>query len=123
MRMAGPLGGRRTVTSLFADVAGSTSIAERLDAEDWTSIMNEAFDVMAQAIYHYEGTVARLLGDGLLAFFGAPVAHEDDHERAIRAGLDMVRDVAIFADRVRSSVGVDFRIRGESTQDPLWWGT
>jgi class 3 adenylate cyclase len=82
---------RRPITVLFADIAGSTAIAERLDPEDWTAIVGEAFQRMNHTIERYGGTIARLMGDGVLAFFGAPAAHEDDPERAVRCGLDMVR--------------------------------
>src|SRR5919197_2444333 len=102
---------RRVITALFADIAGSTAIVERMDPEDWTEIVSEAFARMNRAVERYEGTVARLMGDGLLAFFGAPIAHEDDPERAVRAGLDMVRDVAAFGERVRSRIGQALRIR------------
>ena len=84
---------RRPITVLFADIAGSTAIAERLDPEDWTAIVGEAFKRMNRTIERYGGTVARLMGDGVLAFFGAPAAHEDDPERAVRAGLDLVRTI------------------------------
>src|SRR6266849_3347713 len=84
---------RRPITVLFADIAGSTSIAERMDPEDWTSLVGEAFQRMNRTIERYGGTVARLMGDGVLAFFGAPVAHEDDPERAVRCGLDLVRAI------------------------------
>nr|HMT22571.1 zinc ribbon domain-containing protein [Promineifilum sp.] len=78
---------RRVVTLLFCDLKGSTAFAEQLDPEEWTEIVNGAFEVMVRPIYKYEGTVARLMGDGLLAFFGAPIAHEDDPRRAVLAGL------------------------------------
>ena len=84
---------RRPLTVLFADLAGSTAIAERMDPEDWTAIVGEAFASMNETVERYGGTVARLMGDGVLAFFGAPVAHEDDPERAVRCGLDMVRSI------------------------------
>ena len=90
MRAAKLTGERKPVTALFADVVGSTALAEPMDPEDWTAIMNEAFDLMSQAVFRYEGTIAQLQGDAMLAFFGAPVAHEDDPERAVRAALDMV---------------------------------
>ena len=84
---------RRPITVLFADIAGSTSIVERMDPEDWTLLVGEAFKRMNSTIERYGGTVARLMGDGVLAFFGAPTAHEDDPERAVRCGLDMVREI------------------------------
>ena len=90
MRAARLTGERKPVTALFADVVGSTSLAEQMDPEDWTAIINEAFDLMSQAVFRYEGTIAQLQGDAMLAFFGAPVAHEDDPDRAVLAALDMV---------------------------------
>jgi class 3 adenylate cyclase len=76
-------GERRVVTILFCDVTGSTEMAEQLDPEDWAEIMDDAFDFLIAPIYRYEGTVARLMGDAILAFFGAPIAHEDDPQRAV----------------------------------------
>ena len=90
MRSARMTGERKPVTALFADVVGSTSLAEQMDPEDWTAMINEAFDLMSGAVFRYEGTIAQLQGDAMLAFFGAPVAHEDDPERAVLAALDML---------------------------------
>jgi class 3 adenylate cyclase len=102
---------RRPLTVLFADIAGSTAIAERLDPEDWTAIVGEAFACMNQTVERYGGTVARLMGDGVLAFFGAPVAHEDDPERAVRCGLDMVRSIEEL-DAARRTPGAEgLRVR------------
>src|SRR3989449_2949651 len=94
-RPAGQAGAseRRPITVLFADIAGSTAIAERLDPEDWTTLVGEAFQRMNGTVERYGGTIARLMGDGVLAFFGAPTAHEDDPERAVRCGLDLVRAI------------------------------
>ncbi len=83
-------GERRVVTMLFCDVKGSTAAASGMDPEEWAEIINEAFEQMIPPIYKYEGTVARLMGDGILAFFGAPIAHEDDPQRAVLAGLEIV---------------------------------
>src|SRR5215510_12285981 len=82
-------GERKFATILFADVARSTAIAEQLDPEDWAVVMNGAFGFMNAAVSKYGGTVSRLMGDAVLALFGAPVAHEDDAERAVRAGLEI----------------------------------
>src|SRR5205814_8403029 len=71
---------RRPLTVLFADIAGSTAIAERMDPEDWTEIVNQAFARMNATVTRYGGTIARLIGDGVLAFFGAPVALFDAME-------------------------------------------
>lgn len=104
-------GERRPVTALFADVVGSTTLAEALDPEEWTAIMNRAFDLMSRTAYRYEGTIAGLWGDEMLAFFGAPVAHEDDPERAVRAALDMLAAVEEYGGELRSSHGIEFQIR------------
>ena len=79
-------GERRILTVLFCDVVNSTGMAEQLDPEDWTDLMNEAFPHLTAPIHRYEGTVAKLMGDGLLAFFGMPAAHEDDPQRACSRG-------------------------------------
>ena len=107
----GVQGERRTVTVLFCDVAGSTAMAEQLDPEDWAEIMNDAFQYMTGPIERYEGTVARLMGDAILAFFGAPVAHEDDPQRAVLAGLDIVEGVDAFREEITKEYGLDFNVR------------
>jgi class 3 adenylate cyclase len=119
MRAAKLTGERKPVTALFADVVGSTSLAESMDPEDWTQIINEAFDLMSKAIYRYEGTIAQLQGDALLAFFGAPVAHEDDPERAVRAALDMVDAIGEYAAQLKRTHGIEFRIRAGINSGPV----
>lgn len=119
MRAAKLTGERKPVTALFADVVGSTTLAEQMDPEDWTQIINEAFDLMSTAVFRYEGTIAQLQGDAMLAFFGAPVAHEDDPDRAIRAALDMVTDVDEFARQLKQERGIEFRIRAGVNTGPV----
>ncbi len=104
-------GERRVVTILFCDVAGSTAMAERLDPEEWAEIMDDAFDFMIAPIFRYEGTVARLMGDSILAFFGAPIAHENDPQRAVLAGLDILADIRPFQERMARDHGLDFNLR------------
>jgi class 3 adenylate cyclase len=111
MRAAHLAGERKIVTALFADVVGSTALAEQMDPEDWTAIMNQAFDRLSSVIIEYEGTIARLMGDALLAFFGAPVAHEDDPERAARASLDLIQAAREYGEEVRRNYGIKFEIR------------
>jgi len=111
MRAAHLRGERKVVTAVFADVVGSTALAERMDAEDWTLIMNHAFDYISPTIYRYEGTIARLMGDAILAFFGAPVAHEDDPVRAVRASLDLLEAVRQYAEDARQDYGIVFQMR------------
>lgn len=81
------------VTALFADVVGSTSLGERMDREDFKSVVNEAVVRMALAVEEFGGEVLELAGDGLLALFGARVAHEDDPERAALAGLRIIEAI------------------------------
>ena len=104
-------GERRVVTVLFCDVAGSTAMAEKLDPEDWAEIMNEAFEYLTGPVHRYEGTVARLMGDAILAFFGAPVAHEDDPQRAVLAALDIVEGIGPFREEIERDYGLDFNVR------------
>jgi ABC-type oligopeptide transport system substrate-binding subunit/class 3 adenylate cyclase len=87
-------------------------MAEDLDPEDWAEIMDRAFDVLIGPIYRYEGTLARLMGDAILAFFGAPIAHEDDPERACRAALDIVDGAQRYATRLEEERGITgFNVR------------
>jgi len=104
-------GQRRTVTMLFADIKGSTSMAETLDPEDWADIMNGAFEHLIAPIYRYEGTLARLQGDAVLAFFGAPIAHEDDPIRAGRAGLEIIERLQPYKAEMLERWGVPLDVR------------
>jgi class 3 adenylate cyclase len=104
-------GERRIVTVLFADIVNSTGIAETLDPEDWTEIMNGAFEHLTAPIRRYEGTVGRLMGDGMLAFFGAPTSHEDDPQRAVLAGLDIVRAVKAYGQSLKATGDLPFEVR------------
>lgn len=105
------VGERRIVTMLFCDVKGSTAAAEQLDPEEWSEIINGAFERMIKPVYKYEGTVARLMGDAILAFFGAPIAHEDDPPRAILAGLDIVAAIRSYREIVKERWKIDFDVR------------
>jgi class 3 adenylate cyclase len=122
MRSARMTGERKPVTALFADVVGSTTLAEQMDPEDWTAMINEAFDLMSGAVFRYEGTIAQLQGDAMLAFFGAPVAHEDDPERAVLAALDMLAATDEFARQLKATHGIDFRIRAGVNTGPVMVG-
>lgn len=112
LSQARPLDGeRRLISILFADVVGSTSMAEKVDPEEWSEVMNEAIGFMIREVTHYEGTVSRLMGDGLLALFGAPVSHENDAERAVMAALGIRNAAAEYAVRLRSRYGFEFTVR------------
>jgi len=105
------VGERRVITMLFCDVKGSTAAAEKLDPEVWTDIINGVFEYMIRPIYKYEGTVPRLMGDAILAFFGAPIAHEDDPQRAVLAGLEIQEGIKEYADQIRLKHGIEFGLR------------
>ncbi|MEW5870220.1 MAG: adenylate/guanylate cyclase domain-containing protein [Chloroflexota bacterium] len=103
---------RRQVTILFSDIKGSTRMAEHMDPEEVMEIMNGAFDVLIEPVYRHEGTLARLMGDAILAFFGAPIAHEDDPERAVRAALEILEGVKGYAARLEHEWGISsFAVR------------
>jgi ABC-type transport system substrate-binding protein/class 3 adenylate cyclase len=104
-------GERRVVSVLMADIAGSTAIGEKLGPERSKFLFDEVMRLMTAEIERYEGTVAQLLGDGLLAMFGAPVAHEDDSERAVRAGLAIQRALAVYAVEVREAYDIELGAR------------
>jgi len=104
-------GERRVITMLFCDVKGSTAAAEKVDPEIWTDIMNGVFEYMIRPIYKYEGTVPRLMGDAILAFFGAPITHEDDPQRAVLAGLEIQEGIKPYAEEIRLKHGLEFGLR------------
>src|SRR5512135_3362608 len=103
-------GERKPVTILFTDIVGSTSLAEKLDPEEWREIVLGAHQRVSEAVYRYEGTIAQLLGDGVLAFFGAPITHEDDPVRAVRAGLDIQHSIEEYNQQLKGYIG-NFQLR------------
>jgi class 3 adenylate cyclase/tetratricopeptide (TPR) repeat protein len=104
-------GERKQVTVLFADVSGSMDLAEGQDPEEWRKIMQRFFAILASAVERFEGTVDKFTGDGIMAVFGAPVAHEDHARRACYAALQMLDDVAEYAAELRRGPGLNFSTR------------
>lgn len=103
---------RRIVTALFADIRGSTSITENLDPEDAWDVLGRAVTIVIEQVDALGGTVKDLAGDGVLALFGAPVAHEDDAERAVLCGLRVVAAIADYAADVADRWGISgFSVR------------
>ncbi len=90
---------RRQVTVVFADVTGFTALSERLDPEDVTAVLNDCFSGLVSVVLRYEGTIDKFIGDGIMAIFGAPLAHENDPERAIRCALDMMTEIERYNQR------------------------
>lgn len=104
-------GERKLVTVLFVDVSGFTALSENLDPEDVHQLMDRAFEVMLAEIHRYEGTVNQFLGDGVMALFGAPIAHEDHPLRAVHAALGIQGALAGYRDKLGATRGIDFQVR------------
>ncbi len=109
--MAVSTGTQRIVTVLFADVVGSTAIGERLGPERSKFLFDEIMSLIAGEIRRFDGTVAQLAGDGVFALFGAPVGHEDDAERAVRAALAIQAAIAAYGEELRNGYDIDLRVR------------
>lgn len=102
---------RRNVTVLFADLTGFTSLSERMDPEDVYRTVNRYIEILVERVTKYEGTVDKFTGDGLIAIFGAPVAHENDPERAVRAALEAQSSLAELAGELESELGISLQAR------------
>jgi class 3 adenylate cyclase/tetratricopeptide (TPR) repeat protein len=108
---AGLEGERKQVTVLFADVVGSTELIQGRDAEEAQQLLDGVVKLMMDAVHRYEGTVSRLMGDGLMALFGAPLAHEDHAVRACYAALAMQAAVRQHTEELRRLHGITLTIR------------
>jgi class 3 adenylate cyclase/predicted ATPase len=104
-------GERKIVTALFADIKGSMNLIEDLDPEEARHIIDPALKLMMDAVHRYEGYVAQSTGDGIFAFFGAPIAREDHPQRALYAALRMQEDSKRYAEKLRREKGLNFQIR------------
>jgi class 3 adenylate cyclase len=100
------------MTALFADVVGSTLLGERLSPAEVKALIGECVSRMSHAVEEYGGTIQAYMGDGIAAYFGIPAAHEDDHERAARAGLRILEVVGEYAHDIREAWGItEFSVR------------
>jgi adenylate cyclase len=113
---------RRTVTVLFADLCGFTTLSEKLDPEIMQTLQNELFEELTAAVQSFGGFVDKFIGDAMLALFGAPVAHEDDPERALRAALDMVSRAAHVGDRWQTRAGLPLALHVGINTGPVVTG-
>jgi adenylate cyclase len=104
-------GERKQVTVLFADVKGSMELAEQLDPEAWHRILERFFAILTEGVHRFEGTVNQYTGDGIMALFGAPIAHEDHAQRACYAALHLRDEIARYATEVKREHGVGFSMR------------
>ncbi|MGH2951303.1 MAG: adenylate/guanylate cyclase domain-containing protein, partial [Solirubrobacterales bacterium] len=104
-------GERKQVTVLFCDVVGSMELAERTDPETWRRVMDRFFAILCEGIHRFEGTVDKFTGDGAMALFGAPIAHEDHPQRACYAALHLQEKLADYAAELRRSDGISISVR------------
>jgi len=104
-------GERKQVTVLFADVKGSMELAEQLDPEEWHTILDRFFAILTDGVHRFEGTVNQYTGDGIMALFGAPIAHEDHAQRACYAALHLRDEIAHYATEVKREHGLSFSTR------------
>jgi class 3 adenylate cyclase len=104
-------GERKQVTVLFADVKGSMELAEGLDPEEWHRILDRFFTILTEGIHRFEGTVNQYTGDGIMALFGAPIAHEDHAQRACWAALHLGDALRRYANELRLTHGLSFAVR------------
>jgi class 3 adenylate cyclase/tetratricopeptide (TPR) repeat protein len=104
-------GERKQVTVLFADVMGSMELAEQTDPEQWRLVMDRFFSILCEGVHRFEGTVDKFTGDGIMALFGAPIAHEDHAPRACYAALHLQRELAAYAAELRRAQGLNFSVR------------
>ena len=116
-------GERKLVTVLFADVAGYTSLSEKLDPEDVHKIMEGCLHILMDGIHKYEGTINQFTGDGVMALFGAPLAHEDHAQRACYAALAVQKDLAGYREKIRKDYGQEFKMRIGLNSGPVVVGS
>jgi class 3 adenylate cyclase/predicted ATPase len=101
---------RRQLTVMFCDLAGSTALAERLDPEDLREILRAYQEICSKIVGRYDGHIAKYIGDGLLVYFGYPQAHEDDAQRAVHAGLEIVTGVATLSKPLGASAKTELAV-------------
>src|SRR4051812_38900555 len=104
-------GERKQVTVLFADVMSSMELAERCDPEVWRRIMDRFVAILSEGVHRFEGTVDKFTGDGVMALFGAPIAHEDHAVRACYAALQLTDAIAGYATELSRTEGLSFSVR------------
>ncbi len=116
-------GERKLVTVLFADVANYTALSDRLDPEEIHQIMDGCFSILVNEIHHYEGTVNQFTGDGVMALFGAPLAHEDHAQRACYAALSIQRALENYSEKIKHDYNLDFKMRVGLNSGPVVVGS
>lgn len=116
-------GEHKIITVLFADLANSTSISEQLDQETMHNLMDGCIKIILSAVHHYEGIVNQFMGDGVMALFGAPVAHEDHAQRACHAALAIQSAMETYGAKIKRDTGLEFKMRVGLNTGPVVLGT
>jgi class 3 adenylate cyclase/tetratricopeptide (TPR) repeat protein len=116
-------GERKIVTVMFADVANSTAMFEKLDPEAVHEIMDKCFRLLLDEIHRYEGTINQFLGDGVMALFGSPIAHEDHAQRACHAALAVQKSMTQYAESLKDIYGIDLKMRIGLNSGPVVVGS
>jgi class 3 adenylate cyclase/tetratricopeptide (TPR) repeat protein len=116
-------GERKVVTVLFADVANYTGMSEKLEPEEVHQIMDGCFKILMDEIHHYEGTINQFTGDGIMALFGAPVAHEDHAQRACRAALAIQKAMSGYGQKIEKECDIEFKLRIGLNSGPVIVGS
>jgi class 3 adenylate cyclase/tetratricopeptide (TPR) repeat protein len=112
LRSRGALEGeRKVVTVLFADLRRSLELASELDAEEWHRVLDGFFEILTEGVHRFEGTINQYTGDGIMALFGAPIAHEDHAQRACHAALELSERLQAYARALRRERGLELRVR------------
>ena len=104
-------GERKHTTVMFADVKGSMDLAEDVDPEDWRRVLNRFYEILTEGVHRFEGTINQYTGDGIMAIFGAPIAHEDHARRACFAALHLTETLGLYARELRREKGLSFSVR------------
>jgi len=116
-------GERKLVTVLFADVANYTSMSEKLDPEEVHKIMDGCFSILMDEIHKYEGTINQFTGDGVMAIFGAPVAHENHSQRACYSALSIQKAIGDYSEKVKKDCSIEFKMRIGINSGPVIVGS
>ncbi|MGO9567682.1 MAG: adenylate/guanylate cyclase domain-containing protein, partial [Desulfomonilaceae bacterium] len=116
-------GERKLVTVMFADVAGFTAMSEKLDPETVHEVLDGCFRLLMDEVHRYEGTINQFRGDGIMALFGAPIAHEDHAQRACHAALSIQKSLEPYSERIQREYGADFKMRIGLNSGPVVVGS
>jgi predicted ATPase/class 3 adenylate cyclase len=103
-------GQRRSVTVLFADLSGYTALSQEIDSEELYDLVQRFIPMLAEEVYKHEGMVDKIIGDGLMALFGAPISHENNAERALRAALDMQERITVLSEELKGRINFELKL-------------